>query len=126
MILEFATISSKRKVLVPRSLYSLSLPQVLDLIAEHRRQFGKKDKVFNDNTICLAAIEATMMIKSEGAAVCKKDALYALTRSLIQARCYLFLGLPLWVLYREKGSGQRPTTDLTDLIDFQVLVCGSC
>lgn len=108
MILEVATIDSKRRVRVPRNMYSLSLPQILDVIAEQRRQFGKKVKVFNDNTICLAAIEATLTTASNGAAVCKEDALYVATFSLIKQLCCMFLGLYLCVV---QGERQCTKTD---------------
>lgn len=121
LILEVATIDSKRRVLVPRNIYSLSLPQVLDLIQEQRQRFGVKPSVFNDNTICLAAIEATLMTASTGTVVCKEDALYVPTRFLNLLLCSLFVDLHLGVMYREKGSVQRPTTEPTDLLDFRSL-----
>ena len=80
-----------------------------------------KPKVFNDNTICLAAIEASLTTASSGTVVCKEDALYVPTRSLMQLPCSLFVDLQLCILYREKGSVQRPTTEPTDLLDFRSL-----
>ena len=79
LILEIATIDHKRRVKVPRHVYSMNLTEVLDLIIWRRRQSCQNGKVFNDNTICLAAIEATLTTRTNGPAVCKEDALYVPT-----------------------------------------------
>ena len=83
LILEIATIDHKRRVKVPRHVYSTNLAEVMDLIIQRRQEGTQNAKVFNDNTIVLAAMEATLATSSNGASVCKEDGSYVPAYPLI-------------------------------------------
>lgn len=85
LALELLPIDRDGRILIPRRMHKMDLPEAIQHIQTRNSVEGKREKRFNDNTVCLAAIQATKQLASCGTVVCKEEALYDLPHALPHA-----------------------------------------